>query len=769
MAKKTVLHNKVSILGLTLLFLLLYFFINNHYYVPSKIAIETSAVSGTSASLFWDTGAGFNEREKVTFTPYLPSDFENKQHIVEITRLDEFNPNSKGSEVWVEQIDFGSNGNNDLVSLFNTDKAFINGNNKFAIRNTSTTIKFQKKFEKLDIAFYTHPWAGKAQVSIDGKSRVIDLYSTQAKSEKISFDGGALPGNVVHEFPLPQLKINAFNVISSDESVTIKSIKVISDQATVNIPVEDIKSTLHVFTNLDLKTAKFNIILFVVQILTALITTYFIFEVWIYIEKKYRCNGNNILRCLFFDNERYVFWLLFCISCVTFSLWLFGQWPGVMSVDSYHYTWREIKTMEFTNVTPWMYNFYVLALTQYYDSPVIIALFQVIVTSFLGSYIFYFTYKHGASRKVILMSYILFIFSIPVGLYNITLWKDIPFNTSMLFWGFLIYYLYYQKNYTKNPIEITLPRLVFLVFSLMILCTTRHNGIIFLALIPILLYKFKLFNKRNFYQFTIITICMYTMIAVVSPIISTSNADEVKAFFAKTYKVAPLAAIYSSNNFYSPAREKDKAVINKWLTTEELKNKYSPVMQADAVGYMVSQWQKLNPEEQDYLNYLYYARVPQNFHIFLADRTAMFMGTLGFSANVFTHTNEMTSSLDKSFWRPIEAYKFTPTPKSQLLYTVEDFVIRASKSFRGEIPVSMIIFNAFPALMIFCGVLFLHHKYPASALYSFIFLFNLPFLFIALSTCEWRYTYFLLLACYFIFPIMSVEKKSRKKVSDIIG
>jgi hypothetical protein len=233
------------------------------------------------------------------------------------------------------------------------------------------------------------------------------------------------------------------------------------------------------------------------------------------------------------------------------------------------------------------------------------------------------------------------------------------------------------------------------------------------------------------------------------------------------YKVEPMAGIYSAKIYYSPNPEKDKLYVNKWQSEKELKENYIPDGQAYPIGNMVSKWVSMTPEEQDYLNSLYYKRIIQNFHLFAADRVTMFLGAMGFSSNVFVSTNELYNSSDKSSWRPIESYRFTIDPKLETLNIIQKFVLTAAKSFVWEIPPSMVVFNTFPFMVVFLIVVFLNRWFPGSTLYSSIFLYNLPFLFMVMATCEWRYLYFLLLAAYFIFPLMSMEQRARRESEQV--
>jgi hypothetical protein len=731
------------------------------------MTIHTQASETAKAKLYWDTGEGFNERESVAFVPYVIKKFDNKLHKIEITRLPETNPKSLASEVWIENIFLDGNAI-DLNSAVFQGKSIINDSRKLAILEPGATIQIEAKFEKIDIDFFCHQWAGKVQVSVDGKTYTEDLFSANTIAKKVSFDDGALSGIVENKFALPQLNVKALKMVFSNNKVTVDDISVTSGNGTVNfsLPEPSNDGTTIFMDSVELKTKKFHIFLFLVQIFTAALITTALFWFWAYLRKIRQENFQKTLSYLFFREHRWFFWVLFTASTLVFFLWLLGQWPGIMTVDSYHYTWREIKTFQFQNVTPWVYNLYVLVLTQLYDSPIIVGLFQIIATSLLGSMILYYCYKKGARKWIVIVSAGLFATSIPIGIYNITIWKDIPFNTIILFWGFFIFRLYYKRKYENTQVSFSVAQLIMLSILLFLVCTLRHNGIVFVVAIPVLLFIFKLIPRKNFWHFAAASCILFLLNWIVTPMIAINTSREVSNFFSNTYKVAPLAAIYTSPDYFSPTKEEDQAFIHKWLSSDELKKNYTPVPQADKINYMISKWSELNQEEQARLKRLYFVRSLQNPHIFLADRIAMMLGTMGLSSNVFITTNALRDAdTDKSSWRPIEAYKFTSASKVKWLEGIEKKIIGASTWYKGELPLPFFIFNTLLSFLVLVAVMCFFKIIPGSALYCLVFLYSMPFLFIALSTAEWRYLYFLLLGAHFVFPIISMENQTRKSLS----
>jgi hypothetical protein len=83
---------------------------------------------------------------------------------------------------------------------------------------------------------------------------------------------------------------------------------------------------------------------------------------------------------------------------------------------------------------------------------------------------------------------------VPIGLYNILLWKDIPFALLIVFWAFLLCEFYQKKK--ENQFFLTKEQVFALFLSLIALAFTRHNGLIYLAVIPINLVLLRLIPTR---------------------------------------------------------------------------------------------------------------------------------------------------------------------------------------------------------------------------------------------------------------------------------
>lgn len=135
-----------------------------------------------------------------------------------------------------------------------------------------------------------------------------------------------------------------------------------------------------------------------VQVAVSILMGWLFYELASGWEKRPKESPLTKLAHIFLHEKRWMFWALFLVSMGMFLLWLIGQWPGYMTPDSFS-TWLQVKTLTFGNLHPIIYSLCVLALMQFFQSPAVVAVFQILITAVLGSYIFYFSLKKKFLRR----------------------------------------------------------------------------------------------------------------------------------------------------------------------------------------------------------------------------------------------------------------------------------------------------------------------------------------------------------------------------------
>ncbi|MCP4349670.1 MAG: hypothetical protein GY795_29675 [Desulfobacterales bacterium] len=599
------------------------------------------------------------------------------------------------------------------------------------------------------------------------------------KNERTSF---ILDNKKIQKLTLPQLHIKGIKLQADNpaQNFRIELLKIVSENKEILLPINKDKLNHPVeFSDLDLGTSKFHPVLFFVQLFSAFLFGWLFYEASLLYEKFSGQTFSSKIKDLFFHEKRPVFWSMFLLSSGVYSLWLMGQWPGYMTIDSFS-TWLQAKTLVFGGLHPIVYSIYTLALMQIADSPATVAVFQILAASALGSYIFYFCVKKGVPFILVFLFFSAFTLSVPNNVYNITLWKDIPFSMLVIFWGFYIFYLGFEKKH-GNPLEFSLKKLIVLSSLLVLTSTIRHNGIIYLAFIPLLLLALRLMPLKTWAYFILSAFILFVAVKTTTTFLDKSRPGEAKKFFTFSCGLNPIAAILSKDWYLSEDHNKDREIIEKLVKIEDLKKSYNPrtALSACSTVYMPiseeneekrlklyysfsTQKNPLSKEDSDKIQAMYYRIALANLPVFLADRTLMFFSALGPNA-IMLHGNSLEyRSVIENVYKNPGLRKLAYSPKSGFLEKIIKKVIGSAHTYNGLTGQRFIMWNAYLPFILFLTVLFLYKWVPLSALYSCVIMLQVPFLFILLPESDFRYTYFIYSGGFFIIPLVWAEIANRE-------
>jgi len=227
---------------------------------------------------------------------------------------------------------------------------------------------------------------------------------------------------------------------------------------------------------------------FLLQILFALLTNWLLAKLFSFAT---RFTG---LKDIFFNEQRYLFWLMLCFGCFIFSLWHLSFWPGVTSNDSLE-IWRaaQIPGMYLGDHPPLNVILYIY-LSMFWNNVAVVPVAQNLLTSLMTAYIFFSLYRKGLHLYFLLLFYGLVVFSVPVGLYTIVLWKDIPFALLVVFLGFKLACFYFDKR--NKTLAISRNEWISVFLLTMTLAGIRHNGVLYLLIVPFIIVAFGLVRIR---------------------------------------------------------------------------------------------------------------------------------------------------------------------------------------------------------------------------------------------------------------------------------
>jgi len=727
----------IAVLSSFLFFL--FFFLRNHYYVNSALVVTGyfDEPVGVDAKVNWDSGDGFNEHEQSSGRFLLPQEpLEEVEHKVEIQKI----PGGKCeddsySEIRILNISTDRDYNMELSRMYIPEKTKIDEDGHLYIISPDTSVSYSGIFNRIKITFLMNTSAGKMRIFIDGIEReVLDLYLAGVYEKTFEFNTKNVPGISTLSVSLPQYKYNAvkMEIVNPGQKFRLEGARLSTANGEFLFPVNkgDYLSEL-TFGDIGSKMIRVNPVLLTVQILLALFLAWIFYEFMGLPTRFKQSDWKSTVIYIFFKEQHWIFWIMFFLSSGIFSLWLLGQWPGIMTDDSL-YTWRAIKIMTFDNWHPYVYSIYVLVLTQFFNSPAVVGLFQILVMSALGSYIFYFVIKSGLNVLFVIPFYIAFIFSVPVGICNIILWKDIPFSILLIFWTFYVFYLYFKKLNSLSE-SFSFKKVMVLSFSFIFLCIVRHNGIVSLCFFPLIIGFFRLMPKKTFIQFLISSLVLYITfqygIANILGVHKNTNYNQLSL----VSKLHPIAS-FIFYGFYTNDDEKDREIIEKAVSYEVIKSSYN----ADTIAPIIfhpSFNRSITDEEVKQINALFIRSSLENMPIFMASRCRIFFSALYRSAIYYNILKLPT--------RPqlINTYNLYSSPKISKLADIQDKILLESLTYKGIRGGSFIFANAGFGLLILIVIFFLYAWLPRSALFSGIILFHIAFIFLGMPSNQFRYIY----------------------------
>jgi len=510
-AKKSYIKENLSIFASAFIVCLVYFYFSSNWHIPSKLLIKGRSISGSAIRVSWDSGNGFNTLESTIIDAGLPVKQKKKKHTITIRRTGEKNPSSASTLVYIVEMlkddqrtyidHFGSK--NDVRLILP---------NLLLIETEGGAFSFDTKIKNyIEVRFLTNSSSGYVDISFDGAMERFDLFSEKEGDKRVLRRlKKCIPGEFSVSASLPRYNIDRIKIdaFEKDGLFKVESAAIVSDGGTINLPLgeKNAVSSL-IFTDFERGTKRyFHPVQFTFQVVFASIMAYLVVCAVRF------CRSRGGLKATLIGDRRMTFWLMFTGSVLVFSCWLIAYWPGNMTTDSID-IWRVAKIPgAILNDHPFLNVVFYKFLQQIWDHVAIVGIVHILATAALGSYIYYFLYKNGITIWALLPFYLLFVFSIPVGIYNIILWKDVPFAILVLFLAFYLAYLYFSK--TKGGVSLSYGGVVILLMSLAALCLIRYNGIINMIAIPTVVLLLGLFPSKKMAIMFFLPLFTATAIAV---------------------------------------------------------------------------------------------------------------------------------------------------------------------------------------------------------------------------------------------------------------
>jgi hypothetical protein len=468
-------------------FFLLYFVLGNSWYEPSKLVLRGQVAEGNPLILVrWNSGQGFNKYEQRAFQPTIqPLDDQFNNRIILGATGKMLSASLSKQVVCTAVIRDGEPFDLEKLKEYGT---YADGELRFSDKQqASFTVRAESH---IGLRFRTNTSSGIAFVSVNGKAVEQDLYIANVEAKFKQFDYWLLgpDGSFAVETALPRYPVHELEILSghAGKPVQLLSAEIYGKGKVVDLlngravslgkfhsadVLQDMRSFLHP-------------VQFCWQVLFALVS------VWLCIALAQAVhNAGGPGSCLFAE-KRYVFWIMFGSSTAVFGIWLAAFWPGVMSIDSLK-VWRAAMLPDvYLNDHPFLNVILYKYLYQIWNSPAVVPLAQVILSALLVSWFSFRLYRQGVSLKTVIPCLLFILCSVPVAVYNLMLWKDIPFALLTVFWACLLTKLYQERR--QGRLQWTRQRIFALLLLGSALGLIRHNGLVYLAVLPILFLVLRL-------------------------------------------------------------------------------------------------------------------------------------------------------------------------------------------------------------------------------------------------------------------------------------
>lgn len=473
------------------------YFSSPWYPATTLLASGTTTDIETTLHIWFDSGRGLNgyEREKFNFQPLPAYRGEDGLPLV-ITRTGTRNGASIGKKVVLRSIHV--DGRPLDIAGRSLPKGIEEQDGRLVFTKDGSSLQLTIRPQaSLRLEFPKFNEAGEVDVRFGQQTSRLDLYSPNNETQWGGRHAAIMQSWFVTEqgtfsisMSLPRYQINALRVAPSDSFSLASTVMKTEDGQEFSLSGGEYKGS-YIFTlrGIDEQRQRlFHPDRFLFQLICAALSTLLLTLLFRFAR---RFNG---VKDIFINERRYLFWLMLAGASTVFAFWHLAFWPGVTSNDSLE-IWRaaQIPGTYLGDHPPLNVIFYIF-LSLFWNHVAVVPLFQNLCTALLTAYILFSLFRRGLPLGWLAVCYLIVIASIPVGLYTIVLWKDVPYALISVLLGFELARLYDDKRSGRLPV--TWRKWLYLSCLTVVLIGFRHNGILYLLIVPTILLLFGIVSIR---------------------------------------------------------------------------------------------------------------------------------------------------------------------------------------------------------------------------------------------------------------------------------
>ncbi len=259
-----------------------------------------------------------------------------------------------------------------------------------------------------------------------------------------------------------------------------------------------------------------------------------------------------------------LFLIYFLTPVIVFTIYLLAYFPGILPNDSIS-QWKQITRFSFGDWHPVFHTFFEWVVTRVWLSPAMIAIVQILMFSFAYASGIYQFDKMGINRKLLIALTLIFAFNPVNGAFSITILKDTPFISSVVFLTVLLIKVYHTQGTWLSPIG----NKILLVITLVFVSLFRHNG-----LAPALASAFFLLILYRKYWRDILIVVIAALIlicAIKGPLYNALDVKPSNSFQPLVLSVIQVSAVA---HFDGDVTLEEKEFLSQIATWEDWKNGY---------------------------------------------------------------------------------------------------------------------------------------------------------------------------------------------------
>lgn len=407
--------------------------------------------------------------------------------------------------------------------------------------------------------------------------------------------------------------------------------------------------------------------------------------------------------------------------------------------------WQQGTSFEFNNWHPYIHSLIYALIRKIWNSPASICLFQIFVSSFIISFFAFNLNKLKCNKIVIILAVLAFSLSIPVGIYNITLWKDVLFSQGVILISLIITF-----DLINN--KISNKKAIFLPFLLITVSFLRHNGIYLFVLVLFLYFVLKIANFKKLLVMGSISILLFLVIQTnilhlihVEKAITNNNLTPMDFF-----KMTLIANVYKNSKTIKDNIYKEK--LNSVYPIKKIDpncNQTLNFLYSDHLNKKV--FTKL--KKQKILNDIFINIFKNNFLDIVKYRYCISLYGLGYNKTYFYQSSIQNNSLGLAQNTTLVNAKIYFD--KLLTLSVDNFTLR------------LLLWSLFPQIILIISCLFysIYKKKQHLSLFCYIIIASIIPSFIFDLAGDWRFYYCLYLSIFFLIPLLFIKINNINEVN----